>query len=43
MYAPLRAEVGKELGMDPDVKRHTIVTTNKLDAAKIFKTKTERK
>ena len=43
MYAPLRASVGKELGMDVEAITTGTTPVNKLDAARVFKSKTERK
>ncbi|XP_072037495.1 tubulin polyglutamylase complex subunit 2-like [Amphiura filiformis] len=43
MYAPERALVSGELGIDPDSHTTGPIPTIKLDAAKVFKNKTERK
>ena len=43
MYAPERATVGEELGLDMTAPVTGPLPTNKLDAVKVFKTKTERK
>ena len=43
MYAPLRATVGKELGIDVEAMTTGNTPVIKLDAARVFKSKTERK